>query len=203
MCLVLQKNDLKDDPIRVHVEANIRQLEDSESIAIIDSEISESARNLNIINEPNQVVPPITEILIERSQCGVWIFNVFTFFYFLSFVYISAAVLYILIVDGFESKLSYFLIILVPFVCLLSILMHKPKDYKDFLRCLPAFLYYLSASINISHIYSICNIKNIAWGTRKKKNHESIRFQQFAYKKAIYVVAYFLINSIFGFMFER
>lgn len=68
----------------------------------------------------------------------------------------------------------------------------------------PGYIYYLPTYINILQIYAICQTDDVSWGTRtdgEKKSNS--RIQEFKYKKVLYLVAYVLSNSAFGFLFEK
>ena len=139
-----------------------------------------------------------------KNKLGSQIFNLFAHFYFASELYILFAILYILIVIGFSSKISYFLIVVVPCACCLSLIMHDPSDIMRYAMYLPAYFYYIPSYINILQIYSICKTDDISWGTQKEaESHQSLKLQQFKYKKVLYLILYVLTNSIFGFLFER
>ena len=192
MSLVLDNSDLDDSPIH-----NTNGLHD-----ISEIRLSLDESNLEGINQSsiNNGVP----ILQAKNTLGAQIFALFAHFYFISELYIVFAILYILISVGFSSSISYFLIVIVPSTCCLSLIMHNPRDIKQYVMYLPVYFYYIPTYINILQIYSICKTDDVSWGTCKEGESDlSITTQKFKYKKVLYLIIYVLTNSIFGFLFQR
>ena len=143
----------------------------------------------------------------RRHSFGAKIFNFFTFFYFLTMIFILAVVLYMLIARKFESTLTYYVIIIVPLVLIFSVLLYDPRTILTIAKCAPYYVYYIPTYINILQIYAICKTDDLSWGTRKapnkQKSMENEKFDKFKYKKVLYLIAYAITNSSFGVIFER
>jgi hypothetical protein len=149
MCLVLEKDELK----RIKKQRANSVFISTENTGII---IDDSNRRC-ISREPG-------EIIFDFLKC----------FYFFTLMFIVGAVLYIMIFKGFNSMISYYIIIIVPSSLVLSLLLYNIRDCFTYLRYFPAYVYYIATYINILQIYSICKTDDVSWGTEpgSKKDEE-------------------------------
>ena len=88
------------------------------------------------------------------------ILNILSGFYFATMVFIMGTIIYALVSQDFNSVLSFYVLTSIPPILIFSLIIYNPIEIVQYLKCFPAYIYYLPTHINILQIYSICNIDN-------------------------------------------
>jgi hypothetical protein len=192
MCLVLKNKDLENKPSKSR--------KGKEEATLAENSEVQTFRKTKI-----NLIPMPPNSRSTDNRLGMKIFKMLILFYFLTLLFISTSVVYLLVFDNFESIISYYIIIIVPISLSASLLLYNPLDILKYIKFMPAYFYYLATYINILQIYSICKTDDVSWGTETitKNQGGNLKFQKFTYKKVLYLILYILTNSAFGLCFEK